>query len=115
LLFPLRTYDRGKHSGFLHPETKYLAPKDFAVAARPESRTPWGLWVNSQTYSNRKLSIYLLRLETITSLVVLQVDLAAYGVPKVVREGGTFDAKKVKHTLYLQNKERTILYTELQF
>lgn len=56
LVFPLRTYDRGERSGFLHPQKRHLAKgKD------------WGIWV----------------------------DLAAYGVPKAVREGGTFDAKKI--------------------
>lgn len=66
LLFPLRTYDRGEHSGFLNPRGRNLAPGYDPKAARPESRTPWGIWV----------------------------DLAAYGVPRQVREGGTFDAKK---------------------
>lgn len=65
LLFPLRTYDRGERSGFLHPQKQHLAPIDFSKCSRPESRTPWGVWV----------------------------DLAAYGVPRQVREGGTFDAK----------------------
>ena len=57
LLFPLRTYDRGIHSGFLNPHGRNLAPKKGAN---------WGIWV----------------------------DLAAYGTPKVVREGGDFDPKK---------------------
>lgn len=58
LLFPLRTYDRGEHSGFLNPRGKNLCPND--------GGKDWGIWV----------------------------DLAAYGVPKQVRNGGTFDAKK---------------------
>jgi len=66
LLFPLRTYDRGERSGFLHPQKRNLAPGYDPKAPRKESRTPWGLWV----------------------------DLAAYGVPRQVREGGTFDAKR---------------------
>lgn len=63
LLFPLRTYDRGERSGFLHPQKRNLAP---GYDTKTESCTPWGVWV----------------------------DLAAYGVPRQVREGGTFDAKK---------------------
>jgi delta24-sterol reductase len=55
LLFPLRTYDRGEHSGFLHPQKRNLAPgKDWAI----------------------------------------HVDLAAYGVPRDVREGRPWDSKK---------------------
>jgi len=57
LLFPLRTYDRGIHSGFLNPHGKNLCPK--------KGGQNWGIWV----------------------------DLAAYGTPKVVRDGGDFDPK----------------------
>ena len=66
LIFPLRVYDREEHSGFLHPQKHNLAPGWDPNAKREESRTPWGIWV----------------------------DLAAYGVPRQVREGGTFNAKK---------------------
>ena len=57
LLFPLRTYDRGVHSGFLNPRGRNLCPR---------KGVNWGIWV----------------------------DLAAYGTPKVVRDGGDFDPKK---------------------
>ena len=45
-----------------------------------------------------------------TPLVIPQVDLAAYGVPKIVREGGTFEAKKVKLRIVLNSsaKKRAI-------
>jgi len=66
LIFPLRVYDRGIRSGFLHPQERNLAPNYDKKSDRPESKTPWGIWT----------------------------DLAAYGVPRAVREGGTFDAKK---------------------
>uniref|UniRef100_A0A7S3AHQ5 Uncharacterized protein n=1 Tax=Haptolina ericina TaxID=156174 RepID=A0A7S3AHQ5_9EUKA len=59
LLFPLRVYDRGVHSGFLNPHGKHLCPKD--------GGKDWGIWV----------------------------DLAAYGTPRVVREGGDFDPKAI--------------------
>merc|ERR1711908_105385 len=67
LLFPLRCYDRGEHSGFLHIQEEHLAPGYDPKATRKESRTPWGIIV----------------------------DLGAYGVPRSVRDGGTFEAKKV--------------------
>ena len=51
LLFPLRTYNRGERSGFLHPQEGTLAPVDFAKATRPESRTPWGIWVSALLFS----------------------------------------------------------------
>jgi delta24-sterol reductase len=43
LLFPLRVYDRGHHSGFLHPRgDDVLAPASLAAAA---SKGPkWGIW-----------------------------------------------------------------------
>jgi delta24-sterol reductase len=66
LLFPLRVYDRGEHNGFLTMQKRNLAPGYDPKAAREVSRTPWGI----------------------------VVDLAAYGVPRSVRNGGTFDAKK---------------------
>eukprot|EP00538_Stauroneis_constricta_P012987 CAMPEP_0119552518 /NCGR_PEP_ID=MMETSP1352-20130426/5477_1 /TAXON_ID=265584 /ORGANISM="Stauroneis constricta, Strain CCMP1120" /LENGTH=603 /DNA_ID=CAMNT_0007598759 /DNA_START=265 /DNA_END=2076 /DNA_ORIENTATION=- len=48
LVFCIRIYGRGKHSGFLTPQDKYLKPKK-----------DWGIWV----------------------------DLGAYGVPRLVKEG----------------------------
>jgi len=56
LLFPLRVYDRGEHSGFLNPHGRNLCP----------TAKDWGIWV----------------------------DLAAYGTPRVVRDGGDFDPKE---------------------
>jgi len=54
LVFPLRVYDRGEHSGFLHPRKDMLIPgKDYGLV----------------------------------------VDLGAYGVPRDVKRGGTWDAK----------------------
>jgi len=68
LLFPLRVYDRGEEgNGFLTMQERNLAPGYDPKAKREESRIPWGI----------------------------VVDLAAYGVPRAVREGGTFDAKKI--------------------
>jgi len=54
LVFPLRVYDRGERSGFLHPRKDMLIPgKDYGLV----------------------------------------VDLGAYGVPRQVKQGGTWDAK----------------------
>lgn len=67
LVFPLRTYDRGEHSGFLTIRNKDdLAPRRKADGTTNGAKHDWGIWV----------------------------DLAAYGVPRSVREGGNFNPKK---------------------
>ena len=75
LVFPIRTYDRGLHSGFLNPRGNNLCPKGSTEGEQRQDTTTrtstttenWGIWV----------------------------DLAAYGIPRTVREGGTFHPHKV--------------------
>ena len=66
LVFPVRIFDRGPMSGFLRPEPAELDEAKHQPVHPSGKQVPSGLWV----------------------------DLGAYGVPRLVKEGKSWDAKK---------------------
>lgn len=69
MVFPVRIFDRGPLSGFIHPTEAGLDPlptRTSSTAELPHLPVRSGLWV----------------------------DLGAYGVPRAVRQGQMWDAKR---------------------
>lgn len=66
LVFPVRIFDRGALSGFLSPDASELDLPQHQPLHPSGKRVPSGLWV----------------------------DLGAYGVPRLIKQGKAWDAKK---------------------
>ena len=76
LVFTVRIFDRGPMSGFLLPDPAELDTAKHQPVHPSGKQVQSGLWIGKQGQSG------------------LWVDLVAYGVPRLVKEGKSWDAKK---------------------